>query len=107
MSFAPPAELKFISTYLQRAHELETREPIISYYCKYYAARQAIEHGSTSKESQEFLVQLLDKLEQDKALLANHEAITNETVGFAHIENFALKIFLNADNEDRSGKATA
>jgi vacuolar protein sorting-associated protein VTA1 len=27
-------------------------------------------------------------------------------VGYAHIENFALKIFLNADNEDRAGKAS-
>jgi vacuolar protein sorting-associated protein VTA1 len=38
--------------------------------------------------------------------LADHEAIQNDTIGYAHVENFALKIFLNADNEDRNGAAT-
>ena len=39
---------------------------------------------------------------QDKKALAGNEAITNDVVGYAHVENFALKIFVNADNEDRA-----
>jgi vacuolar protein sorting-associated protein VTA1 len=38
--------------------------------------------------------------------LGNNEAITNDTIGYAHIENFALKIFISADNEDRTGNAS-
>ncbi len=38
--------------------------------------------------------------------LADQEAIQNDIIGFAHVENFALKIFLNADNEDRNGQAS-
>ena len=38
--------------------------------------------------------------------MAGNEAILNDVVGYAHIENFALKIFVNADNEDRAGKAS-
>lgn len=43
---------------------------------------------------------------QDKKELAGQEALTNDTVAYAHCENFALKIFLAADNEDRAGKAS-
>ena len=43
---------------------------------------------------------------QDKKELAGNEAVTNDTIGYAFVENFALKVFLNADNEDRSGKAS-
>jgi vacuolar protein sorting-associated protein VTA1 len=30
----------------------------------------------------------------------------SDVVALAHIENFALKVFSNADNEDRAGLAT-
>lgn len=43
---------------------------------------------------------------QMKAILAGNEAVTNEAAGAAYMENFALKIFLGADNEDRAGKAS-
>ena len=32
------------------------------------------------------------------------EAIHNEVVGQAHVEDYALKVFLFADNEDRAGR---
>ena len=32
------------------------------------------------------------------------EAVHNEVVGQAHVENHALKVFLFADNEDRAGR---
>ena len=34
----------------------------------------------------------------------NSEAIHNEVVGQAHMENYALKVFLYADNEDRASR---
>ncbi|KAJ3085339.1 hypothetical protein HK102_000088 [Quaeritorhiza haematococci] len=105
-ALTPPDELKFISPYLQRAQELHAREPIVAYYCNYYAAKLAIDKGLKAKDSQEFLLKLMDALEKDKQNLVGNEAITNDVVGYAHIENFALKIFVGADNEDRSGKAT-
>lgn len=39
-----------------------------------------------------------------KVELANEESITQEVVGNAHIENYALKMFIYADNEDRAGR---
>jgi len=32
------------------------------------------------------------------------EAIQNEIIGQAHLENYALKLFFYADNEDRAGR---
>jgi vacuolar protein sorting-associated protein VTA1 len=57
-------ELKFIQPFMQRAQELAEREPVIAYYCHFYAAKLAIESPVKSPESQAFLTQLLDTLER-------------------------------------------
>lgn len=41
---------------------------------------------------------------QMKKELSDNESITQEVVGNAHVENYALKMFLYADNEDRAGR---
>ncbi|KAK9695625.1 hypothetical protein K7432_012871 [Basidiobolus ranarum] len=101
-----PEALKFINPYYQRAKELKNHEPIIAYYCNYYAAKLAIAKGALDKECQLFLVTLLDNLEQEKKSLANNEIVNDDEKGKAYIEDFAVRVFLNADNEDRAGKAS-
>lgn len=39
-----------------------------------------------------------------KAALADNEAVTSAAAGAAYVENFALRVFMNADNMDRAGK---
>ncbi|RHZ84818.1 hypothetical protein Glove_74g185 [Diversispora epigaea] len=106
MDMSVPEELKFINTFLQRAQELQKREPVIAYYCNYYSAKLALEKGTKEKESKAFLAKILDLLEQEKKNIGDNEAVTNDIAGEAYVENFALKVFLNADNEDRAGKAS-
>ncbi|KAJ3293132.1 hypothetical protein HDU79_000649 [Rhizoclosmatium sp. JEL0117] len=103
---AIPEPLKGITAFIQRADELVTRDPVVSYYCNFYAAKQAIEIGAKDNESQLYLLGLLDNLEAEKAKHAGNDALTNDVVGYAHVENFALKVFNSADNEDRAGKAS-
>lgn len=43
---------------------------------------------------------------QSKAANASNEAFTDDVAASAYIENFGLKLFSQADNEDRKGKAT-
>lgn len=100
-----PIELKYITPYIQRGQELVERDPAVSYYAQYYAARLAISRGPRTSQTNEYLSHLLDSLENQKQSMGHNETITNDLVGYAHVENFALKIFLNADNEDRAGKA--
>jgi hypothetical protein len=40
---------------------------------------------------------------QMKAVLAGNDAISSEAAGAMHVENFALKVFMSADNDDRAG----
>ncbi|KWU47485.1 DUF605-domain-containing protein, partial [Rhodotorula sp. JG-1b] len=106
MAAVVPAELKAISPYLARATELEKAEPVISYWCTYYALQQAMSLGSKDPESQVYLLALMDKLEQARSEHATEEAFTDDIAAGAYIENFGLKLFSQADNEDRRGKAT-
>ena len=38
-----------------------------------------------------------------KAVLSDNEAVNNEASGAGYVENFALKVFMSADNDDRGG----
>ncbi|KAF8922023.1 hypothetical protein CPB85DRAFT_1465040 [Mucidula mucida] len=54
----PPA-LKSVTPYLQRADELKGKEPIMSYWCTYYAAQVGIALNMKETNSREFLLTCL------------------------------------------------
>lgn len=56
--------------------------------------------------SRDVLLNLLGVLENMKKEIGNVDAIEIEAASAAYVENFALKIFHSADNEDRKGVAT-
>lgn len=113
-----------MSGFVQRAKELEGRDPIVRYYCippclyclyraqlhtlpgLYHAANTAMHLSPAQEDSRAFLLTLLDQLEALKADLAQHEAISNDIVGQAYVSNFADRVFAGADQEDRTGSAT-
>ncbi|KAH9486495.1 Vacuolar protein sorting-associated protein VTA1-like protein [Psilocybe cubensis] len=101
-----PPELKPITPYIQRAEELKSQDPIVSYWCAYYAAQVGISLKAHSSAARDLLFALLNALEHMKAAIGANDAIDIESVSSAYIENFALKVFANADNEDRSGRAS-
>ncbi|TKY86798.1 hypothetical protein EX895_004439 [Sporisorium graminicola] len=102
----PPAELKAVLPFVQRANELRTADKVIAYWCCYYAAQLGIAGNAKENESKMYLLTLMDTLEELKAKLADNDAVTNDAASAAYVENFALKVFVGADNEDRAGKAT-
>ncbi|KAF9535674.1 Vta1 like-domain-containing protein [Crepidotus variabilis] len=101
-----PAELKPVLPYLQRADELKKQDAIVSYWCAYYAAQVGIGIKARDTQARDVLFQLLGVLEKMKADIGPHDAVDMESVSSAYVENFALRVFSNADNEDRSGRAT-
>ena len=104
-----PPELRAIQPFLQRATELKGRDDVMAYYCNYYAAKLAIAAKPTSKDANAFLSALMDQLEADKTQLSdqnNKQLLTNDDLAYQHVEAFAMRVFLNADSEDRSGRAT-
>lgn len=58
-----PDDLKYILPYLQRASELKMRDPVVAYYCEFYAANLALQKGYPKTETNErYLMALLDQL---------------------------------------------
>ncbi|KAF5385240.1 hypothetical protein D9615_001280 [Tricholomella constricta] len=104
----PPVSsaLKPISPYLQRAHELRTQDPIMAYWCAYHAAQLGISLKAKDSASRDILFALLGILEHLKKEIGAQDALDVESVSSAYVENFALKVFAMADNEDRAGSAT-
>lgn len=43
----------------------------------------------------------MDWLEECKKINKDNDAITNEVAAQAHLENYALKLFMYADKQDR------
>lgn len=52
------------------------------------------------------LFELLAVLEQMKKEVGPSDAVDIESVSSAYVENFGMRIFAMADNEDRKGEAT-
>uniref|UniRef100_A0A8P4KJD6 Vacuolar protein sorting-associated protein VTA1 homolog n=1 Tax=Dicentrarchus labrax TaxID=13489 RepID=A0A8P4KJD6_DICLA len=101
---ALPPQLRAIQHHLRTAQEHEKRDPVVSYYCRLYAMQTGMKLDSKTPECRKFLVKLMDQLESMKKELGDNDSISQEVVGNAHIENYALKMFLYADNEDRAGR---
>ncbi|KAJ3919648.1 DUF605-domain-containing protein [Lentinula edodes] len=101
-----PLPLKSISPYLQRAAELHQKDPVIAYWCAYYAAQVGISLKAKDNASRTLLLELLDVLEKLKREIGPNDAIDTESVSAAYVENFALRVFSVADDEDRSGNST-
>ncbi|KAG6380887.1 Vta1 like-domain-containing protein [Boletus reticuloceps] len=104
----PPVSvgLKSIAPYLHRAEELVEREPVVAYWCAYYAAQLGISLKTQDTNSHKLLLGLLDALERLKKEIGPDDTIDIEPASAAYVENFALKVFKSADDEDRAGNAT-
>eukprot|EP01135_Chromosphaera_perkinsii_P005247 Nk52_evm16s327 gene=Nk52_evmTU16s327 len=101
-----PDSLKPLGPFIKHANMFEKKDPIVAYYCRFHVAQEGIKLSKGDKEGQVYLLGLMDRLEADKKNPEiDHEALTNDIVGQAHVEEFAMKLFSHADNEDRAGRA--
>ena len=101
-----PPELKGYSSIAARAAELETVEPVISYWCGYHIVERAIQNPGRSTETDSYLSTLLDALDN---LKRTHDVseIHDRAEGERKMKIFALRVFDNADRESRALKATS
>ncbi|KIY67210.1 hypothetical protein CYLTODRAFT_353690, partial [Cylindrobasidium torrendii FP15055 ss-10] len=101
-----PPILKPLTSFLQRAEELKSKDPLMAYWCTYYAAQLGITSNSKDASATKFLLQLLETLEAMKREIGPNDAIDMEAASAAYVENFGIRVFVGADNEDRKGAAT-
>lgn len=66
-----------------------------------YALQMGLKISTHQQEETKLLLALMDWLEVVKKENHENEAITNEVAAQAHLENYALKLFLYADKCDR------
>ncbi|XP_046980063.1 vacuolar protein sorting-associated protein VTA1 homolog isoform X1 [Schistocerca americana] len=97
-----PASLKSLQHYLKAAAEHDQRDPVISYWCRLFALQLGLKIDRKSDEAKALLTSIMDWLETQKKSLSDNEAVTNDVAAQAHIENYALKLFLYADSQDRA-----
>jgi len=97
-----PATLKSVGHQLKTAAEHEKRDPVVTYWCRLSALQAAMKLDKKSKEAVAVLVPIMDWLEKEKKALADNEAVSSEVVASAHIENYAMKLFSWADQQDRA-----
>ncbi|CAK9821677.1 Vacuolar protein sorting-associated protein VTA1 homolog [Anthophora retusa] len=97
-----PQSLKSIQYYLKVAVTHDQRDPVVSYWCRVYALETGLKLSTKTSKETNFLLKLMDWLEMTKKELRDNEAITNDVVAQAHLENLALKLFLYADKNDRA-----
>lgn len=97
-----PAPLKSIQQYLTIAAKHDQRDCVVSYWCRLYSLQTGLKLSTKTSEETNFLLKLMDWLESTKKELHDNEAITNDVAAQAHLENWALKLFLYADKNDRA-----
>ncbi|XP_046752899.1 vacuolar protein sorting-associated protein VTA1 homolog isoform X3 [Diprion similis] len=97
-----PAPLKSIQHFLKAAAEHDQRDPVVSYWCRLHALQTGLKLSTKTSEETGFLLKLMDWLEQTKKAQHENEAITNEVAAQAHLENYAHKLFMYADSNDRA-----
>ncbi|CAD6230203.1 GSCOCG00012156001-RA-CDS [Cotesia congregata] len=98
-----PTSMKSIQHYLKIALQHDSRDLVISYWARFYAAQTALSLSKKkSSEETNFLIKLMTWLENTKKQLHDNECITNDIAAQAYIENYALKIFHYADQNDRA-----
>jgi vacuolar protein sorting-associated protein VTA1 len=96
---AAPASLKAIKPYLERATELQDKDPVVAYHCRLYALQEAMRlRANLPKEDMGFVMTLMDTLEKEKSVLGE---LDNPSV---LVENFAQDLFQRADDADRAGR---
>jgi vacuolar protein sorting-associated protein VTA1 len=77
-----------------------------SFLGAYYAAQEGISIKASAPANRKFLSELLTALESLRSTIGPSDAVDVEAVSSVYVEDFALRVFNVADNEDRNGKAT-
>ncbi|GJQ70310.1 hypothetical protein Trydic_g22748 [Trypoxylus dichotomus] len=88
------------------ADEHDERNIVISYWCRMYAVQSAMRiiPGPKTPEVSQLLIAIMDWLEKAKSEHKDVEGISNETCAQAIIEEYALKLFNYAEDQDKESR---
>ncbi|WYZ44663.1 hypothetical protein EsH8_VII_001099 [Colletotrichum jinshuiense] len=97
-----------ITRFINRANQLRQHKPAITYWCEYWVVNQILakQLHNADDESLSYTTNLMDRLEKTKTEYAQDEAITDDTVGQAYVEQFAQDAFDRAEKVLRANRVT-
>ncbi|KAF9872588.1 hypothetical protein CkaCkLH20_10085 [Colletotrichum karsti] len=97
-----------ITRFLNRARQLREHKPAITYWCEYWVINQILakQLHNVDDESLSYTTNLMDRLEKTKTENAGEEAITDDAVGQAYVEQFAQEAFDRAEKVMRANRVT-
>ncbi|KAK2025360.1 DUF605-domain-containing protein [Colletotrichum zoysiae] len=97
-----------ITRFINRANQLRQYKPVITYWCEYWVVNQILAKGlhNVDDESLSYTTNLMDRLEQTKTENAQEEAITDDAVGQAYVEQFAQDAFERAEKVMKANRVT-
>jgi len=96
-----PPSLRPVQHFLKLAGEHDARDAVVAYWARLTALQRGLELDKSSAEALALLLPLMEWLEAQKQVHKENDAVVNEVVASAHIENYAMKLFLYADRADR------
>ncbi|XP_031618384.1 vacuolar protein sorting-associated protein VTA1 homolog [Contarinia nasturtii] len=97
-----PGNLKPIAHFLKTALEHDDRDPVVAYWCRLYALQTGLKLSAKQPDETVLFIAIMDWLEKFKKQHHDNEAVTNDIVAQAYLENYALKLFTYADQQDRA-----
>jgi len=105
-----PQALKIpeVSRFINRSNQLRNHDPAIAYWCEYRAINQIVSRRlhDGDPEATAYAGALMESLETTKAEHSTNEAIVDNDVARAYVEQFAQDIFGKAERAMRADKAT-
>lgn len=104
----PPLKIPEVSRFLNRANQLRSFKPAISYWCEYHAVNQIVGKSlhTTDDDCFNFTKTLLERLEATKSERPDDDAIMDNTAGQAYVEQFAQETFDRAERTMKANKVT-
>ncbi|KAI5288036.1 hypothetical protein KEM54_005516 [Ascosphaera aggregata] len=97
-----------ITRFANRASQLKSFKPVISYWCNYHILEQILakKFHTQDEECLQYTTSLMDELESFKAQNTQNDTVTDDVASQAYVEQFAYETFQRAENAMRADKAT-
>lgn len=108
MSIKAPPPVASVQHLISRGEEILSMDPIVAYFCYYYAVRQVLEtklHSSDPTVA-EFATALLNRIETLKGSCSDQELLNDDDASRAHVHNFASAVFERVDQATRCQRVT-
>ncbi|KAI9815655.1 MAG: hypothetical protein M1826_001964 [Phylliscum demangeonii] len=108
MTFPAKARSAQLTRFYHRAMQLESAEPVISFWCYVFLAERLLASELTRNDAdcRRFMSGMFDRIDHLKASLVPDPAIEDESVAFDTVLAFALTTFERADEAMRAKQSS-